>query len=206
MFTNLGASSVGQSTAAPHLTRFLDIFTGAANFIVRYRETRRQIRALAKLDDHLLRDVGLSRADVERACSATFWMRHLSKPQRNPVRLGSYAAFLVAGLLVVSSITQALSQEVCKPSLTTKESGHSDVVNFQRKWTGVFAVDASRCSTAAGPFDIEFVRLKEVGPDLSFTEKFTWRPEQVEVGLDLSWDEWVSAYRIGDVASCPCRN
>jgi hypothetical protein len=55
-------------------------------------------------------------------------------------------------------------------------------------------------------FDIEFVRLKEVGPDLSFKERFTWRPDQVEVGLDLTWDEWVNDYRIGEVAPCPCRD
>jgi uncharacterized protein YjiS (DUF1127 family) len=33
----------------------------------------RQRRALALLDDRLLRDVGLSRADVEREYSRPFW-------------------------------------------------------------------------------------------------------------------------------------
>ena len=34
---------------------------------------RRQLRALGELDDHLLRDLCLSRQDVARACSKSFW-------------------------------------------------------------------------------------------------------------------------------------
>jgi uncharacterized protein YjiS (DUF1127 family) len=34
---------------------------------------RRQRRALAELNDHLLRDIGLSRDDVGRACEKSFW-------------------------------------------------------------------------------------------------------------------------------------
>lgn len=36
-------------------------------------ERHRQRRSLAALDDHLLRDVGLSRADVSRECEKPFW-------------------------------------------------------------------------------------------------------------------------------------
>jgi uncharacterized protein YjiS (DUF1127 family) len=34
---------------------------------------RRQLRVLAELNDHLLRDVGLSRDDVARACGKSLW-------------------------------------------------------------------------------------------------------------------------------------
>jgi uncharacterized protein YjiS (DUF1127 family) len=37
-------------------------------------ERRRQLRALAELDDHLLRDIGVCREDVRRACSRSFWI------------------------------------------------------------------------------------------------------------------------------------
>ncbi len=38
-----------------------------------WRERARQRRALASLDDHLLRDVGLSRAEVVREARKPFW-------------------------------------------------------------------------------------------------------------------------------------
>ena len=37
------------------------------------RERRKQRRALARLDDRLLRDIGLSAADVEGEVSKPFW-------------------------------------------------------------------------------------------------------------------------------------
>ena len=49
-------------------------FVGTAHGFARWAERRRQLRALAELDEHLLWDVGLSREDVQRACSKTFWM------------------------------------------------------------------------------------------------------------------------------------
>jgi hypothetical protein len=115
------------------------------------------------------------------------------------------SALLLCSLLVTSGAAPAISQEICRPTLSPIVSGHSDVVNFQRKWTGVFAADASRCAVTTGPFEIEFVRLNEVGPDLAFTESFTWSAGQTEATLDLSWDEWVNAYRIKQVQPCPCR-
>ncbi len=53
---------------------FVRGISGAARSVLRWLEWRRQLRALAELDDHLLRDVGLSRDDVRRACAQTFWM------------------------------------------------------------------------------------------------------------------------------------
>ena len=191
-----------------HLGRFLRVVRAMAKFVAGWLETRRQLRALSDLNDDLLRDIGLAREDVDRACSKPSRICHLRRSERPHGRCPSHAwqsAFLLAGLLVASGATRAPSQEICKPSLSANAAGHSDVVNFERRWTGVFAVDASRCSTAAGSFDVEFVRLKEVGPDLAFTERFTWTPEQVDVSLDITWDEWVDAYRIRDVAPCPCR-
>jgi uncharacterized protein YjiS (DUF1127 family) len=67
--------------ASPHhfLPNRAHLFVRLANDAVwsvgRCLERQRQLRELAELDDHLLRDIGLSGADVKRACSQSFWMR-----------------------------------------------------------------------------------------------------------------------------------
>lgn len=76
---------------------------------------------------------------------------------------------------------------------------------MQRTWTGTLVADASPCSTASGQFDIQFTRLKEVAPDLQFTERFTWVAGQSEVSLDFWWDESLEDARIISIAPCPCR-
>jgi uncharacterized protein YjiS (DUF1127 family) len=40
-----------------------------------WQERRRSLRLLQQLDDRMLRDMGLSRADVERECGKSLWRR-----------------------------------------------------------------------------------------------------------------------------------
>jgi len=115
------------------------------------------------------------------------------------------SAVLLSGLSQ-ALLSQATAQQLCKPALALKGARTSDARNQQRTWTGILVADASRCSTTSGPFEIQFTRLKEIAPDLRFTERFTWRPGQTEVSLDIWWDEWLQDYRIAHVASCPCRD
>jgi len=60
----------------------------ALGALFEYGELRRQRRQLAALDERLLRDIGLSRADVEREC-------------RRPLRLrpAGYSASAASGVL-----------------------------------------------------------------------------------------------------------
>ena len=109
----------------------------------------------------------------------------------------------LAAISVLCGATQTMAQ-TCKPALAIKETRFSEVRDQQRIWTGVMAVDASRCTTTSGPFEIRFIRLMENGPDLPFTERFTWRPGRNEVSLDFWWNESVQDFWIANVAPCGC--
>jgi hypothetical protein len=113
---------------------------------------------------------------------------------------------LLAGLIVLFSVSQAFCQISCKPILTVKEVRFSDVKLLHRTWTAVLLVDASHCATSSGWFEIDFVRLKEISPDLQFTERFTWKPGRIEISVDFWADEAVLDYRIGFIAPCVCRD
>lgn len=41
--------------------------------VVRWIERARQRQVLATLDDHMLRDIGVTRTDAERECRKPFW-------------------------------------------------------------------------------------------------------------------------------------
>jgi hypothetical protein len=113
--------------------------------------------------------------------------------------LGTLPASLLLGLT-----TPATAEFACKPALAFKHVSFSKAQDQQRKWTATLTVDASRCAETSGKFEIKFVRLKEVGPDLLFTEKFRWTPGLVDVSLDFWWDEAVEDYWIGEVQPCGC--
>jgi uncharacterized protein YjiS (DUF1127 family) len=53
--------------------RALSTMRGAVQVILRWREVRRQRRALLALSDQLLKDIGISRADAIREASRPFW-------------------------------------------------------------------------------------------------------------------------------------
>jgi hypothetical protein len=115
-------------------------------------------------------------------------------------------SILLAGSLVALGATHTVAGQLCKPVLSIREARISEARDLQRTWTGVLITDASLCSTRSGPFEIQFIRLKEHAPDLGFTERFLWVSGQTELSLNIWWDEWVQDYRIGRTASCPCRD
>jgi hypothetical protein len=117
----------------------------------------------------------------------------------------STSRLLLAGMLGAAGATPSASQPVCRPGLAIERSAHFDMVEQQRRWTGVVGVDAARCASPAGAFAIEFIRHKENAPVVAFTEHFTWRPGQTEVTVELWRDEWIEANRILDIAPCRCR-
>jgi hypothetical protein len=110
---------------------------------------------------------------------------------------------LVASLML-GVAAPAGAEFACKPGLAFKEVRFSKAQNLQRKWLATLSVDASRCAATAGQFEIAFVRLKEFGPDLLFTEKFRWTAGSVDVAVNFWWDEAVRDYWIADVEPCGC--
>ncbi len=98
-------------------------------------------------------------------------------------------AFLVlAGAVVLGGAPRAAGEPMCKPAFAVREVKFSAIELDQRTWTARIAVDAARCATASGRFDIRFVRLKEDAPDESFREQFRWTPGEVEVSTLFAAD------------------
>ena len=109
-------------------------------------------------------------------------------------------------------VTQAvgqITQRFCKPVLTIGHTSFStpsfsEPVNLQRIWRATIDVDASRCATKTGLFAVEFVRGKENGLDVAFTEPFIWHAGQFGIRVDFWHDETVMEFQVVDVAACPC--
>jgi hypothetical protein len=111
----------------------------------------------------------------------------------------------VAGIVAALAATQSPAAPLCTPDLAVTGAHLSDMRASQRIWTARIAVDATQCATTSGRFFIRFVRLKEVGPDLPFSEAFMWRPGAIEVSTVFAADEAVLDYSIGYVRPCACR-
>ena len=74
MLTTITVGTVARFDPACRPGSHHRLLRGAAQRLAGWAERRRQLRALSELNEHLLRDVGLSRDDVRRACVQTFWM------------------------------------------------------------------------------------------------------------------------------------
>ena len=116
----------------------------------------------------------------------------------------SRVSVAVAAMFIACVSTPTIAGRVCKPALTVRDVKFSEARNQQRKWTATLAVDGSHCAESSGSFEIKFIRLKEFGPDLLFTERFDWGSPVVDVSLDFWWDESVGDFWIGDVSPCNC--
>jgi hypothetical protein len=104
-------------------------------------------------------------------------------------------------------VTQAVGQQECRPSLAFKEVHISEMQppTLERKWTAVVSVDASRCAAnSQGHFEIVFSRLKEIGPEIEFRERFAWLSPSVKAEVVFWADEAVERYWLDNVAPCPC--
>ena len=134
-----------------------------------------------------------------------------------PHRPRRRTSLLLAGLMALDSTPQTMAAVVaCKPLITIQHARLSDLQMLRRDWSNAplplrvwnatLSVDASRCATSSGWFEMDFLRLNEVGPEQQFTEKFEWKPGTIEISMDLQLDEFIQDYRIGFIAPCVCRD
>lgn len=72
MTTRCDAPNMGGNTIRLRLSRPHGLLAGLIFKLQDYAEHRRQRRALMALDDHLLKDIGLNRAAVERIAGKDF--------------------------------------------------------------------------------------------------------------------------------------
>jgi hypothetical protein len=128
----------------------------------------------------------------------------------------STSAFL-ATIIGLVGATQAVGENLCRPTLTVNEVEFSAILPpmLERTWSAVVAVDASACTAdSKGYFEIVFTRLSENAPDLEFRKQFLWSAPSfvwqaspsVSVGLAFAPDEAVEQYRIENATPCVCRN
>lgn len=72
MTTRCDASDIGSSRIGSQASRQHSLLTGLLFKLQDYAEHRRQRRALMALDDHMLKDIGLSRAEATRIVAKDF--------------------------------------------------------------------------------------------------------------------------------------
>ena len=66
MTTRCDASDIGSDRIDLRATKPHNLLTGLVLKLQDYAEFRRQRRALMALDDHMLKDIGISRAEADR--------------------------------------------------------------------------------------------------------------------------------------------
>jgi hypothetical protein len=114
---------------------------------------------------------------------------------------------MLASVFGLIDTAWAASAAVCKPALAFQDVRFSAVnrETLIRTWTAKVLVDASRCASSSGRFEILFTRQKENAIEVDFTESFEWRPGAVEIAVEFWTDEAVEDYRATRIAECPCR-
>ena len=114
---------------------------------------------------------------------------------------------LLALALTLMGAPQAWAQPVCEPTIAFTDAQYAPMKlpRLERTWTVAFTVDASHCATDSGSFSIRFTVWKENAPDTEYAEAFRWRPDLNIISKEFWADEAVGAYRVSEIAPCPCR-
>jgi hypothetical protein len=121
----------------------------------------------------------------------------------------SCTSLLLAVVIGLIGVTQAVGQRLCRPALRINDVQFSPMQppTLERTCGAVVSVDASQCAAdSSGSFEIVFLGLKETAPDFEFRERFRWTPPAVKVNVTFAFDEAVQHYAIDNVSACACRD
>src|SRR5258708_39504555 len=77
-------------------------------------------------------------------------------------------SILPAVMLACIGAGQTAAQPVCKPALTVKQVGFSEMINLRRVWSAAVGVDASRCTKTSGVLLVGLLPPSEKSPKLCF--------------------------------------
>jgi uncharacterized protein YjiS (DUF1127 family) len=74
-FAGVALSALGGAHAVHHHWSWIRVGKSAARRILAWHQRARERRHLETLSDHMLRDIGLTRADVLAEATKRFWQR-----------------------------------------------------------------------------------------------------------------------------------
>jgi hypothetical protein len=122
-------------------------------------------------------------------------------------RAGAILQALTLGLFALANATQAVAAPVCRPALAFRQVSFSPInlETMQRRWAATLSVDASRCATASGSFEILFTLWSETAFDDDFVRAFVWTPGLTEISVDVTANEAIGGYWLQGIGPCPCR-
>ena len=128
-------------------------------------------------------------------------------PPRRRLRRLAFT-LLSAFAFAAPAATSALAAVTCKPILSIRNVREIRAAEMSIKpwiWKATIVADNAFCATAAGAFEIDFLRIKEYSADVQFTERYQWTAGQFDIAMELTADEAIQDYRIGFVGPCVCR-
>jgi len=119
---------------------------------------------------------------------------------------GAFIPALTVVPLILMSASESWPQSICRPTLAFTDAHYAPMKlpRLERTWTVAFTVDASRCATDTGSLSILCTVWKEDAPDIEYVETFQWVPDLNVISKEFWADEAVGAYKVKDIAPCPC--
>jgi hypothetical protein len=128
-----------------------------------------------------------------------------SSPSNVNAHRGRVACVALACWMLLHA-AEAAPVVACKPLLSmrdVKTTRESPILPYQ--WKATVLADAQHCATRSGMFEVDFIRNKEFGPDVQFTQGFRWQAGQFKISIEIAGDETIIDHRIGFIAPCVCR-